>query len=78
MDNQSNDLIRFNRWMDELVENAASRDAISPEFRKELIRATNLLRQVAEHDTQLAREIWVSFAMVSYTFSTGIIKNTIG
>jgi hypothetical protein len=74
MGNQSNDLTRFNRWMDELAENAVSRDAISPEYSREFVRATNLFRRVAEYDIPLAREMWVSLAMVSYTFSSGMVK----
>jgi hypothetical protein len=74
MDNQSDDLTRFNKWMDELVENVVSTNLNSPEFRKEYIKATNLLRRVAEYDTQLASELYVSMTRFSYTFGIGVVN----
>ena len=71
---QSAELTRFNKRIDELVENVISRDLVSPEFRREYVRAVSLLRQVAEYDTQLAAELLVSMAVVSYTFGIGVIK----
>jgi hypothetical protein len=61
--------------MDALVENVVSTNLISPEFRKEYIKATNLLRRVAQYDTQLAYDLYVSMTMFSYTFGVGVIKS---
>jgi hypothetical protein len=75
MASQTDDLTRFNKWMDALVENVVSTNLISPEFRKEYIKATNLLRRVAQYDTQLAYDLYVSMTMFSYTFGVGVIKS---
>jgi hypothetical protein len=74
MASQSTDLTRFNRRMDQLVENVVSTNSLTPEFRKEYIRTTNLLRRVAEYDSDLACELFVSIAMFSYTLGAGVIN----
>jgi hypothetical protein len=76
MANQSSDLTRFNKRMDELVENVVSTNLISPEFRREYVKATSLLRRVAQYDTQLAYDLYVSIAMFSYAFGIGVIEKS--
>ena len=75
MSNHTTELARFNRRMDERVEKVVSTNLTSPEFRREYIKATNLLRQVAQYDTQLAYDLYVSIAMFSYTFGIGVINS---
>jgi len=73
MSNQKPDLVRFNSRMDELVENVISGNLLTPEFRTEYIKAVGLYRRVAEYDTQLAGELFISTAMFSYRFAVGVI-----
>ena len=51
-----------------------SNDLLTPEFRREYIKATKLYRRVAEYDTDLANDIMVSTFLISYEFIKGVVK----
>ena len=60
--------------MDELVENVLGQNLLTPEFRAEYVKAVSLYRRVAEYDTELAWELFVSTAMYCYSFFDGVIE----
>ncbi|MGP8125135.1 MAG: hypothetical protein ACLQEQ_04600 [Nitrososphaerales archaeon] len=74
MSNQRPDLVRFNRRMDELIENVVGQNLLTPEFRAQYVKAVGLYRRVAESDTELAWDLFVSTAMYSYSFFEGLIE----
>jgi hypothetical protein len=59
------ELDKFNRRMDELVENVISRNLVSPEYRAEYVKAAGLYRRVAEYDPRLAQEFLLSTTMLT-------------
>ena len=72
MISQKTESTRFNRRLDELVENVMNHKDFSPEFTREYVKATNLYRRVAEYDVNLAEELLISAWMYSYYFAIGI------
>ena len=78
MINQRSDVARFNRRLDELVDNVMNHKDFSPEFTREYVKATNLHRQVAEYDVRLAQELFISTLMFAYHFATDATKRAFG
>ena len=68
MENLNVSLLLFNRKMDGLVENILARNLGTPEFRAQHVRAVNLCRRVAEHDVDLASELFFTFIMLGIHF----------
>jgi hypothetical protein len=72
MINQSPELIRFNKRLDELVDNVMKQQVASENFRREYVKATNLYRRIASYDVELAQDVFVSTLMFAYTFAVGV------
>jgi len=54
MINQNPELVRFNKRLDELVDNVMKQDVASADFRREYVEATNLYRRIAAYDVEMA------------------------
>ena len=72
MINQNPELVRFNKRLDELVDNVLKQDVASAEFRREYVKATNLYRRIATYDVELAWDVFSSTLMFAYTFAVGV------
>ena len=72
MSNQDPELVRFNRRLDELVDNIMKQGVGSSDFRREYVKATNLYRRIAAYDVELAREVLASTLIFAYTFAVGV------
>jgi len=72
MINQNPELIRFNKRLDELVDNVIRQEVASADFRREYIKATNLCRRLANYDVELAWDVFSSTLMFAYTFAVGV------
>ena len=72
MINQNPELVRFNKRLDELVDNVMKQDVASADFRRQYVKATNLYRRIAAYDVQLAQEVFASTLVFAYTFAVGV------
>ena len=77
MAEQKADLVRFNRRLDELVDNVMGSNLGTAEFRAEYVKATNLYRRVAVYDVGLASDLFLSALMFSYHFKLDICNKVL-
>ena len=71
---RNDDVTRFNKRIEELIENIPSQNLLTPQFRTEYVRVMNLYKKVADYDTQLARDILESTFMFTYAFAAGCLE----
>ena len=64
---------RFDRWLDDIVENVVGSNETSPQLRTEFVKWANLLRRVAEYDIELAADVHIGAIMLAYTLGISII-----